>query len=100
VAEDVKHWMRRQGLRQVVLEGTGDDLPLNLKELETWAIRTAIQRSNGNKSRASVLLGISRDSLYRKLQEIEHIGKEGGIVRFSDRQVATIPHTAAFVLTP
>lgn len=83
-ADDVKHWMRYQGLRRVVFEEPGG-LPLNLKQLEIWAIRAAIQRSNGNKSRAAVLLGISRDSLYRKIQEMERNGKKSKIVRISDR---------------
>ena len=68
--EDVRGWMRRQGLWQVVLEETGG-LPLELKQLENWAIRAALTRSKGNKSRAAALLGISRDSLYRKLHEID-----------------------------
>jgi transcriptional regulator with PAS, ATPase and Fis domain len=81
---DVKCWMRRQGLRQIDLEDAGG-LPLNLKQLENWAIQTAIQRSKGIKSRAATLLGISRDSLYRKLHEMDGNIEKSKIVRVSDR---------------
>jgi DNA-binding NtrC family response regulator len=84
-AEDVKLWMRRQGSSRIVSEET-QGLPLNLSQLETWAIRTALERSGGNKSRAAALLGISRDSLYRKLQELEGSSGDRRVVRVSDTQ--------------
>jgi len=84
-AEDVKSWMRRQGLQRIVSEEI-QGLPLDLRVLESWAIQTAIQRSNGNKSRAAALLCISRDSLYRKLQEMEGSGKDKKVVRISDKR--------------
>jgi transcriptional regulator with PAS, ATPase and Fis domain len=70
-AEDVRGWMQRRGAR-LVDRGTGDSngVPLNLGELEKWAIREALRRSRGNKSLAAQMLGISRDTLYRKLHDL------------------------------
>jgi Nif-specific regulatory protein len=45
------------------------DLPLNLEKLEAWAVREAMKRAGGNKSRAANLLGIGRDALYAKLDK-------------------------------
>lgn len=42
---------------------------LNLEELERNAIMTAIGRSNGNLSQAAGLLGITRFTLYRKIEK-------------------------------
>jgi DNA-binding NtrC family response regulator len=72
-ADDVRSYLRRRGG-----SGTprGPDesnvLPLRLDELEAWAIGEAMRRTNGNKRQAAQLLGISRDTLYRKLGEAEH----------------------------
>lgn len=70
-ADDVRAWLRR--LRGTPgLDGEmAPDASCNLRELEAWAVRTALDRSHGNKSRAALMLGISRESLYRKLEEIE-----------------------------
>ena len=42
---------------------------LPLKEIEKNSLREAIQKSEGNKSEAAKMLGISRHTLYRKLKE-------------------------------
>lgn len=68
--QDVTGWLHRQRVSGAVSEGPGDGL-VNLRDLERWAIRTAIERTGGNKSRAAAMLGISRDSLHRKLREIQ-----------------------------
>jgi len=39
-----------------------------LDKLEKFALEEALRESNGNKSRAAQMLGISRDTLYRKLK--------------------------------
>ena len=54
----------------------GTEVPSSLciDDLETWAIRKALKQTNGNVSRASQILGMSRDTLHTKL-------KKKGIVR-------------------
>ncbi|MEA1927237.1 MAG: sigma-54 dependent transcriptional regulator [Candidatus Auribacterota bacterium] len=42
---------------------------LNIKTMEKELIRGALERASGNKKRAAELLGISRRTLYRKLEE-------------------------------
>ncbi|MDA0767025.1 MAG: helix-turn-helix domain-containing protein, partial [Verrucomicrobia bacterium] len=42
---------------------------LNLHALETKAIEQALQRTNGNRTQAAKLLGISRRTLQRKLKD-------------------------------
>ena len=47
-----------------------EDLPLNLEELERQAIMKAVRQSDGNLTQAALLLGISRFTLYRKLEKL------------------------------
>ena len=41
---------------------------LALDKLEKYALEQALRESKGNKSRAAEMLGVSRDTLYRKLK--------------------------------
>ncbi len=52
-----------------VIEQTRTSEILNLEELEQDAIMKAIRRSNGNLSQAASLLGITRFTLYRKIEK-------------------------------
>jgi DNA-binding NtrC family response regulator len=47
-----------------------EELPLNLEELERQAIMKAVRQSDGNLTQAALLLGISRFTLYRKLEKL------------------------------
>lgn len=49
-------------------ERSADFDDLNLEKVEAWAIRTAIRKHNGNVSHAAKELGLSRGSLYRRIQ--------------------------------
>jgi two-component system response regulator HydG len=71
-AEDVRGWLRhRASAAPPVAEGPS----LRLHDLEVWAITEALRQTEGNKRRAAQLLGISRDTLYRKLQEMGLAGE-------------------------
>ena len=47
----------------------GAAIPLNLEELEAWAIRRALDQSGDNKTRAAEVLGIHRDTLIAKIKK-------------------------------
>lgn len=48
-----------------------DEQPLALEEMERLAIQRAIRLCRGNRTRAAALLGISRDTLYRKIRDLD-----------------------------
>jgi Nif-specific regulatory protein len=52
-------------------EGAVTEAPgsLNLEELEAWAIRQALVRTNGNHTHTARMLGIHRDTLLAKLKK-------------------------------
>ena len=58
-----------QPVEQPVQECDTDGLTMNLEELERDAIERAMRRADGNISRAAELLGITRYTLYRKLNK-------------------------------
>jgi DNA-binding NtrC family response regulator len=70
-ADDVRGWLRRHGsptTRRAPDPALG---LLRLDALEKWAIGEALRQAHGNKSRAAQMLGISRDTLYRKMHEFQ-----------------------------
>jgi DNA-binding NtrC family response regulator len=44
-------------------------LPLNLEQLEAWAIKQALKQTDGNVTQAAKLLGIVRDTLSSKMKK-------------------------------
>ncbi len=48
--------------------------PLAMDELERLAIERALRLCQGNRTKAAALLGISRDTLYRKIREAKNEG--------------------------
>ena len=51
------------------------DVPLALDDMERMAIGRAVRLCHGNRTRAAALLGISRDTLYRKIKEFRMDGE-------------------------
>ncbi len=48
--------------------------PLALDEMERVAIERSLRLCDGNRTRAAALLGISRDTLYRKIRDLKIVG--------------------------
>jgi len=69
-AADVRAWLQRRGESGEHRTVDVSQVPLKLVDLEGWAIAEAIRRTNGNKRLAAQMLGISRDTLYRKIHEL------------------------------
>jgi transcriptional regulator with PAS, ATPase and Fis domain len=69
-ADQVRGWLRRSG-DSGNRSSDATRVPLKLAELEAWAIAEAMRQAHGNKTTAAHILGISRDTLYRKLREID-----------------------------
>jgi DNA-binding NtrC family response regulator len=69
-ADDVRGWLRRRGEGAEGHSSDASHVPLRLSELEAWAITEALRQAHGNKRLAAQVLGISRDTLYRKINEL------------------------------
>jgi DNA-binding NtrC family response regulator len=78
---ELKHVVERAVLLAPGTTATVDDLELRakasagpgledmtLEDAERWLITRALQRNDGNVSRAAETLGVSRSALYRRLQ--------------------------------
>jgi Nif-specific regulatory protein len=50
--------------------GGGEPHSLNLEELEAWAIRQALRRTDGNITQAARLLGVVRDTLTNRMKKL------------------------------
>ena len=72
-ADDVRAWMQRRTIPTMTHTSDATAVPLRLDALESWAIGEALRQAKGNKTVAAHILGISRDTLYRKLHELEII---------------------------
>jgi transcriptional regulator with PAS, ATPase and Fis domain len=45
--------------------------PLSMEQMERLTIQQALRVSDGNRTKAASLLGISRDTLYRKMRQFQ-----------------------------
>jgi len=66
-ARDLKGLLDPAGFHDVLAKGM--EQTLAIEPLEKLAIERALRLTDGNRSKAALLLGISRDTLYRKLRE-------------------------------
>jgi len=69
-ADDVRAWLERRGVSAMPQASDATGVPLRLAALEAWAIGEALKHAKGNKTAAAHILGISRDTLYRKLHDL------------------------------
>jgi DNA-binding NtrC family response regulator len=69
-ADDVQAWLARRGIATMPHTADATGVPLQLVALEAWAIAEALRQAKGNKTEAAHILGISRDTLYRKLHDL------------------------------
>lgn len=66
--------INERDLRPQILQPAATSLDqscLSLEEMERFAIERAIRLCRGNRTKASALLGISRDTLYRKIRDLK-----------------------------
>ncbi len=59
---------REQGQDEPADQNDKDEM-MSLKDIEKESIRRTLDRVDGNKLKAAKILGISRDTLYKKLQK-------------------------------
>lgn len=60
---------RPPALREQPTPQSLDELPLGLEDLERWAVKRALQGTDGRVTEAAKALGIGRTTLYRKLEK-------------------------------
>jgi len=60
-----------QEIRQTAPQRVGTDDILTLKDNEIALIKTALQKSNGNRAKAAKLLGINTSTIYRKIEKYQ-----------------------------
>lgn len=65
--KDIKPLLRETTPR--ALDPAVNEQPFSMEEVERVAIQRALRLSQGNRTKAASLLGISRDTLYRKLRQ-------------------------------
>ena len=56
--------------------GNGNIYPLIMREVEEYTIKLVLKETNFNFLLASKMLGISRSTLYRKLESLEGYNKK------------------------
>ncbi len=91
-ADDVRGWLQRRGVATTSQAGDATGVPLKLVALEAWAIAEALRQVQGNKSAAAHILGISRDTLYRKLHDLGVHAAMSDIRTLSDSQTERPTH--------
>ena len=74
VAPSGKNTITEKDLKEHLLwqqPTTSEHQLLSLDRLEKFALQQALREAKGNKSKAADILGISRDTLYRKLKQYD-----------------------------